>query len=169
MFTDDLAQPSSDSIAHNRRADAFRRDESGAKWISIRSTGARHRFLHRKHTQDEGSSALRAAFLFHPFKLGRSCEPSRLGKGKGARHVQPYTRSTFLCGTTLSSHGKPTASPTTLRPGNQNYGQQNCADEIKTGIDKPKFCRLRFPNTSNRHSGAGKSKSGRHSELQGVI
>ena len=88
MFTDDLAQPSSDSIANNRRADAFRRDESGTKRISIHSTGApttagrQDRFWGRKHAQDEGSSALRAAFLFHPLKLGRSREPSRLGKGR---------------------------------------------------------------------------------------
>ena len=102
MFTDDLAQLSSDSISDNRRANAFRRDESGAKWISIHSTaapttaGRQDRFWRRKHAQDERGSALRAAFLFHPLKLGRSSEPSRLGKGKGARHVQPYTRSTFL-------------------------------------------------------------------------
>jgi hypothetical protein len=98
MFTDDLAQPSSDSIANNGRADAFRRDESGAKWMSIDSTGVpatagrQDRVLRRKHTQDERGAALRAAFLFHSLKLGGSRESSRLGKGKSARHVQPYTK-----------------------------------------------------------------------------
>jgi hypothetical protein len=78
VMTENLAQPSANTIARNRGADFARRDEAGACFVANISS---------EHGKRQNVTARHCALLAHTLKFCRMCKPARSWKAKVAQHA----------------------------------------------------------------------------------